>query len=76
MHDARSQAFQLSDYTMITSEAAHYLDVSVGHLYNLLSQGRGPSHVKYGGQLRFRPADLDRWVAGRCVIVPSGPAQP
>jgi len=73
MNSEKLQAVPLCTHTLVTSEAARYLDISLGHLYNLLSAGRGPRHVKYGGQLRFRPADLDHWIAERCVLVPSRP---
>ena len=63
------QATKLRHFPMTSAEAAAYLEISLGHLYNLIANDRGPRHVKYGGQLRFRPADLDRWVAGRCRLV-------
>lgn len=60
------QAEQLRRYPLTSGQAAAYLDLSTGHLYNLLHRSAGPRHIKYGGQLRFRPADLDEWVARRC----------
>ena len=59
----------LNRYSVNSGQAAAYLDMSLGHLYNLISRGKGPRHIKYGGQLRFRPEDLDEWIAGRCVVV-------
>lgn len=59
---------RLADYPMTTAEAAHYLDYSLGHLYNLLSRGEGPAHVRYAGRLRFARADLDAWAAARMEL--------
>lgn len=61
----------LTRYPMNSTEAATHLSMSVGHLYNLISAGRGPRHVKYGRQLWFSRADLDRWVAVRCELIES-----
>ena len=70
---------KLSHYPFNSGQAAEYLNVSLGHLHNLIYQGKGPRHIKYGGQLRFHMDDLDDWVATRCTIVtPNGmpPSQP
>lgn len=63
------QSRALLKYPWTTRQAAGYLDVSVGHLYNLLSADRGPRHIRYGRQLRFRRLDLDLWLARRCADV-------
>jgi excisionase family DNA binding protein len=60
----------LTHYPMNSAQAAEYVEVSLGHFYNLISRGQGPRHVRYGGQLRFRGEDLDEWIAGRVVVVP------
>ncbi len=57
---------ELDGYPVSAFEAAGYAGISLGHLYNLISARKGPRHVKYGGQLRFRKRDLDTWVARRC----------
>ena len=70
---------KLSHYPFNSGQAAEYLNVSLGHLYNLMSEGKGPRHIKYGGQLRFQVEDLDDWVATRCAVVPPSempPSQP
>ena len=72
MKGATMQAEERTRYAITSVQAATYLDVSLGHLYNMISTGRGPRHVKYGGQLRFRTADLDGWVAARCEVVDPG----
>ena len=59
----------LTQYPLNTAQAAAHLDISLGYLYNLVSRHEGPRHVKYGNQLRFAQADLDAWVADRCVLV-------
>jgi hypothetical protein len=63
------QSTQLKRFSLNAAQAATYLDVSVGHLYNLIASGRGPRYVKYAGQLRFSPVDLEDWVATRCRTV-------
>jgi len=65
------QATKLLKYSLNSVQAAMYLDMSVGHLYNLIARHRGPRHVKYGGQLRFSRADLDGWIARRCRVIDS-----
>ena len=63
------QSTRLTRYALNAMQAAAYLDMSAGHLYNLISTHRGPRHVKYGGLLRFNPADLDSWVASQSQVV-------
>jgi excisionase family DNA binding protein len=45
-------------------DAAEYLGVPVSAVYKMTSRGsRSPiPHVKLGGRLRFRKADIDRWL--------------
>ena len=62
------QSLALLSYPWNAHRAAGYMDVSVGHLYNLLTRGRGPRHIRYGRQLRFRPEDLDVWLARHCAV--------
>ena len=67
----------LTRYALGASEAASYLDLTVGHLYNLISHNRGPRHIKYGRYLRFARADLDAWIARRSrPIDPADRAEP
>ncbi len=60
------RADRLTRYPLSAAEAAAYLDVSTGHLYNLLSRGRAPRHIRYGRHPRFARADLDAWIARHC----------
>jgi len=61
------QSTTLSHYPWNAHRAAGYLDVSVGHLYNLLAHNRGPRCIRYGRHLRFSRKDLDVWLARRCA---------
>ncbi|MCH8613564.1 helix-turn-helix transcriptional regulator [Arsenicicoccus dermatophilus] len=48
---------------MTTREAAAFLGLSVGHLCNLRSQGKGPAYSKMpGGHCRYRLADLKAYL--------------
>jgi excisionase family DNA binding protein len=55
----------LHDHPLTAQQAARYLEVSPGHLYNLVCRGGAPRHIKYRRQLRFRRSDLDTWVTHR-----------
>ena len=53
-----------ADDLLNSTEAAAYLDMAVGTLYNLASQKRAPKRYRLnGGHPRYRVADLDayRW---------------
>lgn len=54
------------DALLTVAEAAQRLTISAKKLYRLAAQGRIP-YVRLGRSLRFRPADLDRWVEQRVV---------
>ncbi len=53
----------LRTHPLTARQAADYLQFSQGHLYNLISRGLAPPHIKYSGQHRFKLRDLNRWVA-------------
>jgi excisionase family DNA binding protein len=55
----------LRDYPLTARQAAMYVEVSPGHLYNLICRHGGPQHIKYRRQLRFKSKDLDVWVNRR-----------
>lgn len=44
-----------------SKQAAHYCGIATQTLYNLISQGQGPKHYKYGKRNAFYAADLDEW---------------
>ncbi|MGQ9768815.1 MAG: helix-turn-helix domain-containing protein, partial [Anaerolineae bacterium] len=54
------------DALLTVAEAAQQLTISAKKLYRLAAQGRIP-HVRLGRSLRFRRADLDRWLEQRVV---------
>lgn len=49
-------------------EAARRLGVSVSYLSQLRVQGRSPTFIRLGAHaVRYRPEDLDAWVAARAA---------
>lgn len=44
-------------------EVAAYLGVPVQTLYQWRSKGYGPRGMRIGKYVRFRPEDVERWVA-------------
>ncbi len=50
--------------TMTLAELADHLSVTPQALYDLRSKGRGPRGFRVGRQLRFRPAEVEAWIAG------------
>ena len=70
------KALRLSQYPMNSGQTAKYLDISLGHLYNLIWRRRGPRHIRYARQLRFRAGDLDDWIASRSVAVAPNETEP
>lgn len=44
-------------------ELAEQLQVSCQTLYDLRSQGRGPTGFRIGRHLRFRQSEVDAWLA-------------
>lgn len=51
------------DRALTLSELAARLGVSAQTIYDLRSQGRGPRGFRIGRHLRFRPAEIDAWLA-------------
>lgn len=47
---------------LTTEQVSEYLTVPVGTLYQWRSRGRGPRAAKVGRHLRWKQADVDRWV--------------
>ena len=48
---------------LTTREAAGYLRLAVTTLEHWRLEGRGPVFQKMGRQVRYRRADVDRWLA-------------
>ena len=47
---------------LTTRELADYLGVNVQAIYDLRADGRGPSGVRVGRELRYRVSDVRRWL--------------
>jgi excisionase family DNA binding protein len=47
---------------LLLSELAARLGVSAQTLYDLRSQGRGPTGFRVGRQLRFRRSEIEAWL--------------
>ena len=47
-----------------TAEVAEYLQVPVATIHQWHHRGSGPTAIKVGRHLRFRPGDVDRWLDG------------
>jgi len=48
---------------LTTREAAGYLRLAITTLEHWRLEGRGPAFSKMGRQVRYRRADVDRWLA-------------
>lgn len=60
---------------MTVDQAADYLGVSVGTLYNWSSQRKNIPFVKFGRLLRFDVRQLDAFME-RCEVYPQGGPAP
>jgi len=49
---------------LTTSELAEYLGVHVRAIYDLRADGRGPSGIRVGRELRYRVSDVVCWLDG------------
>lgn len=47
---------------LTTSELADYLGVQVQAIYDLRTDGRGPSGIRVGREIRYRISDVLRWL--------------
>ena len=52
---------------LTTNEAAHYLRLGKPTLDRFRLTGEGPLYAKLGGAVRYRRADLDKWLESRLV---------
>jgi predicted DNA-binding transcriptional regulator AlpA len=55
----------IDDHLMTTEDAAKRLGVSVSKLAKDRVTGASPPFVKIGAAVRYRPADLDEFIAAR-----------
>jgi len=49
---------------LTTSGLAEYLGVHVQAIYDLRTDGRGPSGIRVGREIRYRISDVLRWLDG------------
>lgn len=49
---------------LTTSELAEYLGVHVQAIYDLRADGRGPSGIRVGREIRYRVSDVVGWLDG------------
>lgn len=49
---------------LTTSELADYLGVRTQAIYDLRTDGRGPSGIRVGREIRYRVSDVLRWLDG------------
>jgi excisionase family DNA binding protein len=47
---------------LTTSELADYLGVQVQAIYDLRTDGRGPSGIRVGREIRYRVSDVRHWL--------------
>ena len=47
---------------LTTSELAEYVGVHVQAIYDLRTDGRGPSGIRVGREIRYRVSDVRRWL--------------
>lgn len=52
---------------LTTAEAARYVRLSKPTLERFRLTGEGPLYVKLGGAVRYRRAELDKWLESRLV---------
>jgi hypothetical protein len=56
------------DFEILTTiEAARYVRLGKPTLERFRLTGEGPLYAKLGGAVRYRRADLDRWLESRLV---------
>jgi hypothetical protein len=65
----------LTEDTLLTTDGAaeflrkHGLHISASYLASLRSRGGGPTHIKWGGKVRYRQnADLLPWANSRLRV--------
>lgn len=55
----------MSSEKFTTAQAAEYICKSASWLNKSRMTGDGPVYLKIGGAVRYLPADLDAWLAGK-----------
>lgn len=52
-------------------DLAEYLQVPLGTVYRWNSMGGGPPVLRVGRHVRYRPADVERWLVERLASAPT-----
>ncbi|GAA2069655.1 helix-turn-helix transcriptional regulator [Microbacterium hatanonis] len=61
--------------TLLTlRDLCQYTQTPASTMYQLLSRGAGPTSLKIGRNLRFRPSDIDAWLDGLAHSTAAGDA--
>ena len=60
--------FSDTDRLLHPTDLSELLGVPVATLANWRCARKGPPFVKVGRHVRYRPADVDRWIADRVSI--------
>lgn len=48
-------------------ELAEYLGIPLPSVYTMNSRGTGPRRIRVGKHVRYRKADVDRWLDERSI---------
>jgi excisionase family DNA binding protein len=60
-----SQEHNMADALWTPEQVADYLAVPLKTLYAWRHRGDGPPAIRVGRHLRYKPADLEAWLAGQ-----------
>jgi excisionase family DNA binding protein len=55
----------MTDKLLTIEEVAIHLGIPVATVYQWRSRGKGPSGFRVGRHVRYRQADVDRWLEGQ-----------
>ena len=67
LEQIRKKGPPVQPLTLNTSDAARYCGLSPSKLSRLRHGGRGPPFVRIDACVRFRRADLDRWLEQQTI---------
>lgn len=59
---------------LTVAEVAAYLQLPVATLYAWRHRGEGPLGFRVGRYVRYRRADVDRWIAAQAAMNSTGPS--
>ena len=57
----------MADDLIGPEELAEYLGIPLPSVYAMNSRGTGPRRIKVGKHVRYRKADVDRWLDERAI---------